>query len=150
QLVRRLEAELGLVLFQRNRRRVELTEAGTALLAAARETVAAADGLLARAGDVAAGEAGTLTIGFVGSAAAGPLPGLVRRMRAQAPGVRLALRELTSARQQAALLDGSIHAGLLREPPNRPELSSAVLAEERLLAALPEGHALGARTRISV
>ena len=150
QLIRRLEAELGLVLFERNRRRVELTEAGGGLLAPARETVAAADGLLTLARDVAAGAAGTLAIGFVGSAAAGALPDLVRRMRAQAPGVRLTLRELTSARQQEALLEGRIHAGLLRESSARSELSSAVLEEERLLAALPEGHALCARARISV
>jgi DNA-binding transcriptional LysR family regulator len=150
QLIRRLEAELGLVLFDRNRRRVELSEAGAALLAPAREAVAAADGLRALADDVAAGEAGALTVGFVGSAAAGALPTLVRRMRAEAPGVRVTLRELTSARQQAALLEGRIHVGLLREAPARPELRSVLLEEESLLAALPHGHPLCERAQIAI
>jgi DNA-binding transcriptional LysR family regulator len=150
QLVRRLEAELGLALFHRNRRRVELSEAGADLLPSARAAIAAADGLAARAGDVADGRAGTLAIGFVGSAAAGTLPGLVRRVRAEAPGLRLTLRELTSARQQAALGEGRIHAGLLRERPTAAGLASSVIEDEPLLAAMPAGHRLCARRQVSV
>jgi DNA-binding transcriptional LysR family regulator len=150
QLLRRLEGELGLVLFHRNRRRVELSEAGATLLPAARATVAAADGLATLAADVADGRAGSLTIGFVGSAAAGALPVLVRLLRAEAPDVRITLRELTSARQQAALRYGTIDAGLLREPPAASDLSSTVLEHEPLLAALPAGHPLCRRARLSV
>jgi DNA-binding transcriptional LysR family regulator len=150
QLLRRLEGELGLVLFDRNRRRVELSDAGAALLPAARATVASADGLVALAGDVAGGLAGSLTIGFVGSAAAGTLPALVRRLRAEAPDVRLSLRELTSARQQTALREGTIGVGLLRERPPGDELSSTVVVREALLAALPAGHPLCRRARLSV
>jgi DNA-binding transcriptional LysR family regulator len=150
QLIRRLEGELGVTLFDRNRRRVELSEAGAELLGAARDAVAAADRMAERASDVADGRAGALTIGFVGSAAAGALPEIVRRARIEAPGLRLTLRELTSARQQAALREGTIHAGLLREPPAAPGLRSAVIRHEPLLAALPAGHRLCARRRVSV
>src|SRR5215218_798934 len=140
QLVRRLEAELGLALFHRNRRRVELSEAGADLLPSARAAIAAADGLAERAGEVADGRAGALAIGFVGSAAAGTLPELVRRVREEAPGLRLSLRELTSARQQTALGEGRIHAGLLRERPTVAGLRSTIIEQEPLLAAMPVGH----------
>jgi DNA-binding transcriptional LysR family regulator len=150
QLIRRLEAELGLTLFDRNRRRVAISQVGAELLPAARDAVAAADRMAERASEVADGRAGALTIGFVGSAAAGTLPQLVRRVRAATPRLRLTLRELTSARQQAALRDGTIHAGLLREPPTAPRLRSAVIAQEPLLAALPAGHRLTARRQVSI
>jgi DNA-binding transcriptional LysR family regulator len=150
QLIRRLEAELGLELFHRNRRRVELSQAGAALVPSAREAVAAANRVAERAADVADGRAGALTIGFVGSAAAGTLPDIVRRVRADAPGLELTLREMTSARQQAALRDGSIHAGLLRERPTGAGLRSAIIEDEPLLAALPAGHRLCARRQVSV
>jgi DNA-binding transcriptional LysR family regulator len=150
QLIRRLEAELGLELFHRNRRRVELSQAGADLVPSAREAVAAAKRVAERAADIADGRAGALTIGFVGSAAAGTLPEIVRRVRADAPGLRLTLRELTSARQQVALRDGSIHAGLLRERPTGAGLRSAMIEDEPLLAALPAGHRLCARRQVSV
>jgi DNA-binding transcriptional LysR family regulator len=150
QLIRRLEAELGLELFHRNRRRVELSQAGADLVPSAREAVAAAKRVAERAAEVADGRAGALTIGFVGSAAAGTLPEIVRRVRADAPGLRLTLRELTSARQQVALRDGSIHAGLLRERPTGAGLRSAMIEDEPLLAALPAGHRLCARRQVSV
>jgi DNA-binding transcriptional LysR family regulator len=150
QLIRRLEAELGIELFHRNRRRVELSQAGGDLLPAARDAVAAAERVADRAAEVADGRAGALTIGFVGSAAAGALPKIVRRARADAPGLRLTLRELTSARQQAALRDGTIHAGLLRERPTASGLRATVIEHEPLLAALPAGHQLCARRRIAI
>jgi DNA-binding transcriptional LysR family regulator len=150
QLIRRLEAELGVELFHRNRRRVEISQAGGDLLPAARDAVAAADRVADRAAEVAEGRAGALTIGFVGSAAAGALPKIVRRVRADAPGLRLTLRELTSARQQAALRDGTIHAGLLHERPTAPGLRATVIEHEPLLAALPADHRLCARRKIAI
>jgi DNA-binding transcriptional LysR family regulator len=150
QLIRRLEAELDLELFHRNRRRVELSQAGADLVPSAREAVAAANRVAERASEIANGRAGALAIGFVGSAAAGTLPEIVRRVRADAPGLELTLRELTSARQQAALRDGSIHAGLLRERPTGAGLRSAIVEDEPLLAALPAGHRLCARRQVSI
>ncbi len=69
QQVRRLEARLGVRLLDRDRRHVALTDAGRALLGEGRRLLAEADrveDLTRRAGR---GEAGPLTLGFVGSAA---------------------------------------------------------------------------------
>jgi DNA-binding transcriptional LysR family regulator len=150
QLVRRLESELGLELFVRTRRRVELSPAGGALLGRARAAVAAADEVAALAADVAGGRAGTLDVGFVGSAAFGILPALVRRFREQAPAVRVALHELPSARQLAALVEGRLDVGFLRAEPSDPRLRHALLAREPLLAAVPDGHPLSAGDEVAV
>ena len=92
QQVQRLERELGVELFRRNRRHVELTAAGSALVPEARRTLAAAD---RRRAAVACGRGrlvGRLELGFVGSTAHGVLPRLVRALRERAPGVEIALR----------------------------------------------------------
>src|SRR5436309_11468403 len=93
QSVRRLERELGVELFRRNRRHVELTTAGSALVPEARRTLAAADRAVAVVSAVASGSSGRLTLGFVGSLAHGVLPLLVRELRRQAPEIEISLRE---------------------------------------------------------
>src|ERR1700712_3749979 len=85
QQIRRLEGELGVELFRRNRRHVELTLAGSALVPEARRTLAASERALAVVAAVAAGASGRIALGFVGSLAHGVLPPLVRELRLQAP-----------------------------------------------------------------
>src|SRR3954454_2566433 len=77
QQIRALEAELGVTLFERNRRRVELTAAGAALLPEAQAILASVEHAADLARRAARGEAGALAIGFVGSAMYGRLPDVV-------------------------------------------------------------------------
>jgi DNA-binding transcriptional LysR family regulator len=74
-------------------------------------------------GQYAAGEAGTLAIGFVSTAAYNVLPRIVPAFRARRPGVRLELREATSDVQAPALVAGEIDVGFLiatAVPPRSP------------------------------
>src|SRR5436309_829966 len=63
QQIRDLEQELGVRLFERNRRRVELTPGGAAFLAEAREILRRSEGAAERARRASRGEAGELGIG---------------------------------------------------------------------------------------
>src|SRR6186713_1262384 len=64
QQIRRLEAMVGTVLLARTSRRVELTEAGRALLDGARRTLAQAADAVEQAQRAGRGEAGTITVAF--------------------------------------------------------------------------------------
>ena len=95
QQIRLLERDLGAQLFNRNRRKVELTAAGRLLLAHARpllEQAERVESLVALAG---AGKAGFLAIGFVASAAYEAMPAAVRAFRERQPEVELRLRRAT-------------------------------------------------------
>src|SRR5215831_18027268 len=83
-----LERELGATLFDRNRHRVTLTEAGLALLPEARATLAAAQA----AADAVAGLRGTLSIGTMISTGSIDVPALLGRFREQHPAVLVRLR----------------------------------------------------------
>ncbi|SDT72982.1 LysR family transcriptional regulator [Jiangella sp. DSM 45060] len=106
--IRTLERELGAALFHRNTRQVSLTEAGRALLAesrrtlasveAAREAVAAVNGLLR----------GTVRIGAEQCLGAVDVPGLLARFRSAHAGVEVRLDQAGSAR----LLD-DVRTGVL-------------------------------------
>ncbi|MBD0693608.1 LysR family transcriptional regulator [Streptomyces sp. CBMA123] len=149
QQIRRLEEKVGHPLFRREPGGATLTPAGHELLPAARRALAdLADGLAA-ARAVGGGEAGRLRIGFSASLALTVLPGLLRTFRERHPGVRLDVREMTSAPQLAALRDRGIDVGLLREPPaDAPELRFRTVLSEPFVAVLPANHPLAAQRSV--
>jgi DNA-binding transcriptional LysR family regulator len=145
QQVRRLERELGAELFQRDRRHVELTAAGRALVPEARRTLAAAERAAAAVAAVSAGASGRLALGFVGSTAHGVLPVLVRALRERAPALEIALREANTALQVDLLRRGLLDAGLVRPPIQAAGIEIEVVGVEPLRAVLPDDHPLAGR-----
>jgi len=96
---------------------------------------------------MASGEHGLLRIGFVSLADySGVLPGLLKTYKAARPGVRLALREMLSPEQAAALAAGELDLGLLLPPvPGAEGFEHLVTQRERFVAALPARHRLAAK-----
>jgi DNA-binding transcriptional LysR family regulator len=144
--IRALEEQLGVVLFARSRRRVELTPEGTHFLAQARLVIGQLEHAATELRGMAAGERGRLRIGFVSLAGYGVLPGLLKAYKAAQPGVALALREMLSPEQATALAAGQLDFGLLLPPvANAEDLEHVVVQRDRFLVALPARHRL-ART----
>ncbi|MFV0674109.1 LysR family transcriptional regulator [Variovorax sp. tm] len=147
QAIAQLEKTLGVVLFDRTRRRVALTPAGEALLPDVRELLARAAALPARARAAAAGQVGRVRIGFVSTVGFERLPAWVREFRALCPEVALELVEATGDVQLEAFARGEIDAGLMLHSPGAapPGLARLAVSQEPLVLALPERHPL-ART----
>ena len=150
QQIRQLEADLGVRLFERTRRRVALTHAGAVYLAEVRRLLAELDAAGERALLAQQGEVGLLALGFVGTASYAVLPGILRAYRARYPGVEVTLHELNSAEQQAALERGQIDAGLVRLAGRSPSLAHEVLRREPFVVALPDGHPLAAAPALAL
>ncbi|HEX2567332.1 MAG TPA: LysR family transcriptional regulator [Burkholderiales bacterium] len=141
--IRGLEARLGVALFARTRRRVELTAEGARLLEEARRVLAQLEHGVQAVRSMASGEEGRLRIGFVSLADYGVLPGLLKAYKAARPRVRLALREMLSPEQAAALASGELDFGLLLPPvAEAAVLEHLVVQRERFVAALPARHRL--------
>lgn len=140
QAIRALEDALGVALFARTKRSVELTAVGAALLPDVRRLIAAADALPPLAQSLARGEAGSLALAFVSTADYGLLPQLLREFGARYPHVRLQLAEATSDVQIEELVAGRIDAGLVIPPvPPRhaASLSYLPVLREPLIVAMP-------------
>jgi len=141
--IRALEERLGVALFTRSRRRVELTAEGSRFLEESRRLIAQLERSVAELRGIAAGEQGRLRIGFVSLADYGILPGLLRGFKTARPGVRLALREMLSPEQAAALGARELDFGLLLPPVDgEAGLDHLVVQRERFVAALPSRHRL--------
>jgi DNA-binding transcriptional LysR family regulator len=141
--IRALEQRLGVPLFARSRRRVELTAEGTRFLEEARRIIAQLERSVLELRGIASGEQGRLRIGFVSLADYGVLPGLLKGFKTARPGVTLALREMLSPEQAAALGAGELDFGLLLPPVDgAAHLEHLVVQRERFVAALPSRHRL--------
>lgn len=138
-----LEARLGAQLFERSRRKVELTAAGRWYLEEALQVLARLERAGRTVAEMGSGGAGALRIGFVSIADYSVLPGLLRSYKAAHPGVALALREMVTEDQVAALAAGEIDLGFVLPPLAGTPLESIRLHREGLVIALPEGHPLG-------
>jgi DNA-binding transcriptional LysR family regulator len=145
QQVRALEEDLGVSLFNRSSRRVQLTAAGEAFRADAKRALDAAATARRAAQRAGRGDTGELVLGFVGSATLTLLPLLLRHFGGLYPEVRLTLRELPTAEQAKALRDGVLDVGLLRPPLTSIDAEAVQvqpIAAERLTVALPASHPL--------
>lgn len=140
--VRALERDIGTPLLVRTQRRVELTEAGRALLEDGRRLIDQSAAAVVQARRAATGSVGRLSIGFVSTADYSILPPLVRSFRRKYPGVALKLLELTNDLQEALLLSGELDLGLSVLPTPAPELRTRVVFREPLIAAVPASYAL--------
>ncbi|MEU6187588.1 LysR substrate-binding domain-containing protein [Nocardia sp. NPDC047038] len=161
QQIKQLETQLGVQLFDRSTRRVEITPAGERFTEHARRIEAAC----ARAGDdmaaFARGSAGRVSVGFVGTATYDVLPRLTRTVRTELPDIDLRVRgELLSPQLLDGLATGEYDLTLVRpqpssEPgparglhhllapsPDAPNIVLETLRTEHLLAVLPVNHPL--------
>jgi len=154
QQIKALEKQLGVQLFARTNRRIELTEAGAAFLQEARATLKMAERSVRIAQDTARGEAGTIDIGYVGSVMYEMrFPRLLKAYCQQHPQVRLTLHEQAILPQIDALLKRQLDIAIVREPlPQKmPEgLEFFTLSSQRLVAVLPVAHALAKAPSIAL
>jgi DNA-binding transcriptional LysR family regulator len=150
QQIRRLEDELGARLFRRTKRRVELTPAGQAFLTEARQTLAQAERAVRAAQRAERGELGELVVGYLMTAAYGPLPDVIRMFRRRFPDVDLRLQNLRSVQQRHALLNRQIDVGFVRPQAADPRLIYEAIWRESVVVALPGNHPLTRRTIVDV
>ncbi|PNA98601.1 MULTISPECIES: LysR family transcriptional regulator [unclassified Pseudomonas] len=134
-----MERELGVRLFERSQREVNLTAAGQALLIEAEHAVRQFDAAQLGAQKAARGESGRIELGYVASAAySGMLQQQVSRYSETCPGVRLNIRELPMAELPGMVRDGLLDLAYVRSPMELPdELEAIALHQEGFVLALP-------------
>lgn len=143
--IQQLERELDTRLFARTSRRVELTQAGRALLPNARRLIDLAAKAAADVKSVGQGASGTLTIAYTAMAGQAVIPDLVRRVTAGYPNVSLLLKELVTVEQVEALEKGTADIGVMRPLLSRPHMERRPVYRERLVVAVGKESALAQR-----
>ena len=149
--IRKLEDAVGAQLLMRGARGAELTEAGRAFLDTARYSLFHAAQGQENARLAAAGEIGSLRVGFVGSAVYRLLPRVLRDFRTQHPAIRLELSEGATVGLLDAVRERRLDLGIVRRPiPADPELIAIDLERDRLVAMLSAEHPLAGEAEIDL
>jgi DNA-binding transcriptional LysR family regulator len=145
--IQKLEKALGVGLLERDNRKVVLTAAGKAFLDDARRLVVLADRAPASARRIAAGQSGTLRVGFTASSGFSLLGPLLDTIAEALPDVDVELEELVTGEQLQAIADGELDLGLARPLFDREAFASRLMLTERFMVAVPTGHPLDSLAR---
>ena len=149
QQIRQLEEDLGVQLFYRTRRRVELTEAGRVFAGEVRlilEQVERATGLAEKA------TRGNLNRIVVACSPANSyyVVKILTAFAARHPDARLVVKSLVTSLQVEALLNNRIDVGFVTLPVDAEGLALETILRERLVVAFPKRHPLSHRKQISL
>lgn len=146
-----LEASLRVKLFERDRRKVRLTDAGEVMLARARLLLAQWDETQHAVAEAGAARDMTLRVGFQTRISRGLIPRVTARMAELLPGWKLTFRQVSWRDPTAGLAESEVDVAIAWLPvPETGLLSWRVVATEERWVALPASHRLAGRTAVSL
>lgn len=147
--IRQLEQALGVPLFHRTTRSVNLTEEGRRLNAVARRVSADLSQVALELKEEAQLQRGVITVAVLPSLAASMMPRAMREFAALHPGIEIRLRDADSMRALELVRRGEADIGVLSRNEELHELRFGALFREDFLAVVPAaGHPLSARARV--
>jgi DNA-binding transcriptional LysR family regulator len=151
QTIARLERRIGVGLFNRTSRRVELTPAGRNLYEQTRPAWDQIATALEQAIAAGRGITGTLRAGFVGAAGGQLLVGAAELFQRHHSDCEVQLREAQMTDLMPWLRDGRIDIALGTFPIDEPDISTGpVLVSEVRMLAVPSGHPFARRKSVSL
>ena len=148
--IKALEDELGVQLFVRTAKGVELTQAGEMFKEEAshiRMLVEAGIDRVQRAGE---GKLGRLDVAIFGTGIYDIIPKLLQDFRQRLPGVNVVLHTLNKAEQVEALRQRRVTVAFNRMTHPLPDIGRELVATERLYAVLPADHPLAAQAEVTL
>jgi DNA-binding transcriptional LysR family regulator len=151
QQIRRLEEELGVEVFRRTSRSVELTAEGRVILGYAERVLAEVEGMHGELEELSGLLGGELRIGGVYPTGPYDLFGMLAEFRAAHPCVAIHMVEATQDDVLASLRADELDCAFSALDPDTlgDEFAATLLSEEELVVALPPGHPLCARPRVT-
>jgi DNA-binding transcriptional LysR family regulator len=150
QQIKTVENQIGVQLFTRNNRGVELTPAGVVFVQEARRVLAAADRAVHRAQATAKGEAGSVKVAYSLTSVYETLPAIVERVEATHHDLKLQLREVFSGDVAELLSNGEYDIALCPRTAYPADYQRQELRREPFVAAVSASHHPTGRGRLKL
>ncbi len=143
-----LEDGVGVRLFDRVGRGIELTEAGRMFLGEARAVLARAKAARLRLSELGELTRGVLLVAASQTIAGYWLPSRLMAFRARHPGIEIRLSIGNTGEVVRQVHDGAAELGLVEGAADDPTLRSAVVAQDQLVLVVSRGHPWAGRTAL--
>lgn len=150
QQVKTVEAMIGVTLFHRTNRGVELTPAGVVFVQEARRVIAAAERTVTRTQAVADGQAGSVRLAYTLTTVYDTLPRLIERVQVEHSALRLELREVFGGDVAALLSEGRYDAALCPRMSLSAEFERQEVRLEPFVLAVSTDHQFARREQVTV
>lgn len=147
-LVRELEQELGLRLFDRTTRQVRLTDAGREFHGSAEKMLLDLEHAVANSRELAESRRGRVSLAATPLMSSIMLPRIIAGYRALHPGVSVVLRDAVAGQIWRLVRDGEVDFGVGSYPQMEPEFVTEPLMTDTLVLACPKDHPLAAKARV--
>lgn len=148
-LIRQLERELGLRLFDRHTRMVRLTEAGAEFLPVAEKTLGDLESAVTQSRNLATLRRGRVSVATSTVLAGTLLPWAVREFAARHPGIRCVVKDCAEEEIRHRVRVGDVDFGIGTALDPDPEVSEVPLIQDRLVALVGAKHPLADRREIT-
>lgn len=148
--IRSIEEELGVKLFERTTRQVELTPAGRVLLEEARTILGGVDEAISKTRQAGRIDKHRIRIGFRPAASLPLLEPIVRSFRAHFPQIVVDPVRIEWSDQIECLLDGRADVAFVLEPVNHPDITVTPLLSAPRAVGMPRDHPLGNRSHVEI
>ncbi len=138
--IKQLEEEIGAILFQRDKRNVKLTRAGSYFVNEAKKLISQSARMRKQTAHIHNGEAGEIRIAFTHSIMQTILPDILKTINQRTPGIKAILKEMNNRDQYLALQQNELDIGFATNPMVPVNLKSKVLHIDNFVILLPENH----------
>ncbi|WP_079911215.1 LysR family transcriptional regulator [Paenibacillus sp. 32352] len=150
KMIKNLEEELGVVLFDRIGRRIELTDAGAVLLTQAQHMVKSFEEMTSHLDELMKVQRGRIRIGLPPMVGSNFFPQVIGKFREQYPGITLQLFEYGSKKVEAEVGAGELDIGVILLPTNEELFDFYSFVKQRLMLVVHSSHPLAEKEEASL
>lgn len=148
--LRKLEDFLGVALFERTNRSVQITPVGERIVAQARQLITLSDEIVSTAQAARDPLSGSFRLGMISTIAPFLSPLILRSIRRELPHLSLTLVEGLTSELETRVADGDLDGAILATLPENAHLTDTALYDEPFWIALPDGHSLARQDAIGL
>ncbi|MNX96097.1 HTH-type transcriptional activator CmpR [compost metagenome] len=148
-LIHELEGNLGLKLFDRHTRLMQITQAGAELLPTVKKAVADIDSVLENSNELRSLGRGRVSIAASSIQAALMLPRFIREFCVGHPGVKVELHDVSEHEVPRMVSSGEVDFGIGTIPEGQPDLTAYRLSSDAFVIVMPPHHPLARRRELN-
>lgn len=150
QQIMLLEEELGVKLFDRQKRQITLTKEGEEFFKEAKNIIMSMEGLKQKISNMTSAVNAEIKIGMISSMASQKLALLLRKFNKHHPGIKITLFDYASNWQLGAIENGTIDIAFLSAQKLKLDyLQSHLIRRDLLKIAVPANHALTKKNKVT-